>query len=42
MKQPKKPCQCCIYFKVCGDTMRTEPCTGRKTKSDKKREDKRK
>jgi hypothetical protein len=40
MKQVKKPCQNCIYFKVCGDHTRTEPCNGRKTKSDLKKEGK--
>lgn len=33
----KKPCIGCIYFKACGNTNRTEPCKGRKTKSEKKR-----
>ena len=36
----KHPCICCIYFKVCGETNRTMPCEGRKTKSEKKREEK--
>lgn len=34
------PCRNCVYFKVCGDNMRTEPCKGRKTKSDLKKEKK--
>lgn len=39
-KQPKKPCLNCIYFKACGDTMRTKKCNGRKTKSELKKEQK--
>ena len=34
------PCRNCVYFKACGDNMRTEPCKGRKTKSDLKKEKK--
>lgn len=34
----KKPCIGCIYFKACGNTNRTEPCEGRKTKSQIKKE----
>lgn len=30
---PQFPCRACIYFKVCGENMRTKPCKGRKTKS---------
>lgn len=37
-KAVKHPC-CCIYFKVCGDSGRTEPCKGRMTKREKKAED---
>lgn len=40
MKDVKKPCIGCIYFKVCGSTTRTEPCKGRETKSEKKKENK--
>ena len=36
----KYPCRNCIYFKACGDNMRTEPCKGRKTKSELKKENK--
>lgn len=36
----KYPCRNCIYFKVCGDNMRTESCKGRKTKSELKKENK--
>lgn len=34
----KKPCVGCIYFKACGSTTRTEPCNGRKTKREIKKE----
>lgn len=34
----KYPCRNCIYFKACGETTRTEPCDGRMTKSEKKKE----
>ena len=37
-RQPLKPCQNCIYFNVCGDHTRTQPCEGRKTKSEQKKE----
>jgi hypothetical protein len=37
MKNVKKPCINCVYFKTCGSTTRTEPCAGRETKSDKKK-----
>lgn len=37
-KNPKKPCIGCIYFKECGETTRTMPCAGRKTKSQVKKE----
>jgi hypothetical protein len=40
MKQPTHPCLNCIYFKACGETNRTEPCDGRVTKSQKKKENK--
>ena len=42
MKQVKHPCQGCIYYKACGSTSRREPCNGRKTKSEQKREEGRK
>jgi hypothetical protein len=38
IKMPTHPCINCIYFKVCGETNRTEPCYGRVTKSQKKKE----
>ena len=34
----KHPCIGCVYFKVCGENTRTEPCYGRKTKTDAKKE----
>ena len=34
-EQPAYPCRSCIYFKECGDNMRTEYCKGRRTKSQK-------
>lgn len=37
----KYPCKGCIYFRVCGSNTRTEICNGRKTKSQKKLEEKR-
>lgn len=27
----KYPCRNCVYFSVCGDSSRTEPCKGRLT-----------
>ena len=33
---PKHPCIGCVYFKVCGNSNRTEPCEGRATKTDRK------
>ena len=29
---PKHPCQSCVYYRVCGESTRTEPCNGRMTK----------
>ncbi len=40
--QPQFPCRNCIYFNACGENTRTEPCYGRVTKSEKKREERRK
>lgn len=40
MKNVKKPCINCVYFATCGSTTRTEPCEGRKTKSEQKKETK--
>lgn len=42
MKQtnaPIYPCRGCIYFTACGENMRTMPCEGRMTKSEKKETD---
>jgi len=36
----KNPCNGCIYYKVCGSYARTQPCDGRMTKSQKKKENK--
>ena len=36
----KYPCRGCVYFSACGDNMRTEPCNGRKTKTEQKKENK--
>ena len=36
-KSPKHPCQNCVYFPVCGEHTRTEPCEGRQTKTDVKK-----
>lgn len=33
-----RPCINCIYYSNCGSTTRTEPCAGRMTKTDKKKE----
>ena len=38
MSNIKKPCIGCIYFKECGNTNRTVPCKGRKTKREVKQE----
>lgn len=38
----KHPCVGCIYFKACGSAGRTEPCAGRVTKSEQKKEAKQK
>ena len=32
MNMPKHTCISCIYFMTCGNTNRTAPCYGRKTK----------
>lgn len=39
-KEVKYPCQGCVYFTACGENTRTMPCKGRKTKSEKKEEEK--
>lgn len=35
----KYPCQGCVYFAACGNTNRREPCAGRMTKTDRKRQE---
>lgn len=37
-KQVKKPCAGCVYFNACGDSSRTEPCAGRMTKTEQKKQ----
>ena len=39
MDKAKYPCRNCVYFEICGDNTRTEPCKGRKTKGEKKKEE---
>ena len=39
VRQVQHPCRGCVYFKECGDNMRTMPCEGRKTKRQRKKED---
>lgn len=34
----QRPCQGCVYYKACGESTRTQPCEGRKTKSEVKKE----
>lgn len=36
-KNVKYPCKGCVYFSTCGDNTRTEPCNGRETKSERKK-----
>lgn len=33
-----RPCTNCVYLHVCGDTSRSEPCKGRQTKTEKRKE----
>ena len=33
----KHPCQGCVYYKACGNMAKTEPCKGRQTKTEQKR-----
>lgn len=37
MKNVKHPCVSCGYYKACGNTNRTEPCKGRQTETEQKR-----
>lgn len=32
------PCRNCVYFHTCGETTRTAPCDGRRTKNEQKEE----
>ena len=32
------PCRNCVYFNACGETTRTAPCDGRRTKTEQKKE----
>lgn len=36
-KTVKYPCKGCVYFNTCGESTRTAPCEGRKTKREVKR-----
>lgn len=37
-RQVQYPCRNCVYYAVCGESMRTMPCDGRKTKSELRKE----
>ena len=37
-RQVQYPCRNCVYYTVCGESMRTMPCDGRKTKSELRKE----
>lgn len=39
MKSAKYPCRNCVYFDACGESSRTHPCDGRKTKQEGKQEE---
>jgi hypothetical protein len=39
IKMPKRPCQGCVYFKVCGESTRTVPCDGRMTERERRKKD---
>ena len=39
-KERLKPCLSCIYYKLCGESTRTQFCAGRKTKKEIKKEKK--
>lgn len=41
MKNVKYPCRNCKYKANCGDNMRTTPCNGRQTKTEKKAKEER-
>lgn len=40
MAMPKHPCQGCIFYKACGESTRTAPCYGRRTKREVQRDGK--
>lgn len=37
-REVQYPCRNCIYYATCGESMRTAPCEGRKTKSEARKE----
>ena len=37
-RQVQYPCRNCVYYNVCGESMRTMPCDGRKTKMELRKE----
>ena len=37
-REVQKPCIGCVYYSACGSTTRTQPCDGRKTKRELRRE----
>lgn len=37
-RQVQYPCRNCVYYATCGESMRTMPCEGRKTKSELRKE----
>lgn len=39
-RQVQYPCRNCVYYKTCGESMRTAPCDGRKTKRELRKETK--
>ena len=37
-REVQYPCRNCVYYAVCGSSMRTQHCDGRKTKSELRKE----
>ena len=37
-REVQYPCRGCVYYAACGSSMRTQPCDGRKTKSELRKE----
>lgn len=37
-KEVQYPCRGCVYYAACGSSTRTQPCDGRKTKSEMQKE----